>query len=77
MGIKISHDGVLLLVLWCMIKLMFNSLSLQVKARLDAIQQKLHSDPKFRQGYPMQVAKEMQGEKQLEAQLVKQVRAWS
>lgn len=41
---------------------------------MDAIQQRLQADPKFRQAYPMQVAREMQGEKQLEAQLAKQVR---
>ncbi len=51
-----------------------NPMVMQIKARLDALQQKLQSDVRFRQAYPMQVTKEMQLEKQLEAQLVKQVR---
>ena len=45
----------------------------QVKARIDAIQQRLQSDPNFRKAYPKQVAKEIHQEQLLEAQLAKQV----
>ncbi len=45
----------------------------QVKARMDSIQQRLRTDPSFSKAYPRQVAKEMHQEKQLEEQLAKQV----
>ena len=46
---------------------------MQIHARMEAIKQRLQSDPQFRQGFAKQVAKEMHNEQLLETQLAKQV----
>ena len=46
----------------------------QIQARMEAIKQRLQSDPQYRQAFGKQVAKEMHHEQQLEAQFAKQVR---
>ena len=45
----------------------------QIQARMEAIKQRLQSDPQYRQAFGKQVTKEMHNEQQLEAQLAKQV----
>ncbi len=45
----------------------------QIQDRSAEVKQKLQSDAKFRESYSRQVTREMAGEQQLEAQLIKQV----